>query len=146
MFARAVYTVAAAAGLVLGAIAVVAGPAAAVGWVAAGVFVGAIANRLRGRGTRDGAVAGTSGPGRPTGLRAGAATCAGGLVLTGLGSLLGPASGIVILTLLLPRARPGARSCANASACSTNSNAETRMGSPAGSTPAPVPVATQAAT
>ena len=101
MFARAVYTVAAAAGLVLGAIAVVAGPAAAVGWVAAGVFVGAIATWLRGRGTRDGAVAGTSGPGRRTGLRAGAATCAGGLVITGLGTLLGPASGIVILTLLL---------------------------------------------
>ena len=96
MFARVAYTMAAAAGLVVGGIAVVTDPARAVVWVAAGVFVGAIATWLRGRGTRDAAVAGTS----RTGLRAGAATCAGGLVLTGLGTLLGPASGIVILTLL----------------------------------------------
>jgi hypothetical protein len=101
MFARVAYTMAAAAGLVVGGIAVVTDPSRAVVWVAAGVFVGAIATWLRGRGTRDAAVAGTSGPGRRTGLRAGAATCAGGLVLTGLGTLLGPASGIVILTLLL---------------------------------------------
>src|SRR6476620_1483137 len=101
MFARVAYTMAAAAGLVVGAIAVVSDPVRAVGWVAAGVSVGAFATWLRGRGTRDAAVVGTSGPGRRTGLRAGAATCAGGLVLTGLGTLLGPASGIVVLTLLL---------------------------------------------
>jgi hypothetical protein len=78
VFARVRYTVAAAVGLVLGAIAVVAGPAAAVGWVAAGVFVGAMVTSLRRQDTRDGAVPATTGPGRRAGLRAGAATCAGG--------------------------------------------------------------------
>jgi hypothetical protein len=51
---------------------------------------------------RDGPVPTTTGPGRRTGLRLGEATCAGGLVLTGVVRLLGPAaSGIVILPLLL---------------------------------------------
>ncbi len=101
MFARVAYSVAAAAGLVLGAIAVVAGPAAAVGWVVVGVFVGVLATSLRRQAIRDGAVRATIGPGRHVGLRVGGATCAGGLVLTGLAALFGPASGIVILTLLL---------------------------------------------
>ena len=101
MFARVAYTVAAAAGLVLAAIAVLASPAAAVGWVVAGVLVAAMATALRRQDTRDGAVPATTGPGRSTGPRAGAATCAGGLVLTGVVRLLGPSSGIVILTLLL---------------------------------------------
>jgi hypothetical protein len=101
VFARVAYTVAAAVGLVLGAIAVLAGPAAAVGWVVAGAFVGAIATSLRGQDTRDGAVPATTGPDRRTGLRVGGVTCAGGLVLTGVVGLLGPASGTVILTLLL---------------------------------------------
>ena len=101
MFARVAYSVAAAAGLVLGAIAVMAGPAAAVGWVVVGVFVGALATSLWRQAIRDGAVWATSGPGRRAGLRVGGATCAGGLVLTGLATLLGQATGIVILTLLL---------------------------------------------
>jgi hypothetical protein len=101
VFARFAYSVAAAAGLVLAAIAVLASPAAAVGWVAAGVLVGAMATALPRPDTQDGAVPATTGSGRPTGLRAGAATCAGGLVLTGVVRLLGPSSGIVILTLLL---------------------------------------------
>jgi hypothetical protein len=101
VFARVAYSVAAAAGLVLGAIAVMAGPAAAVGWVVVGVFVGALATSLWRQAIRDGAVWATSGPGRRAGLRVGVATCAGGLVLTGLARLLGPSSGIVILTLLL---------------------------------------------
>ena len=213
MFARVRYTVAVAVGLVLGAIAGLAGPATAVvGWVAAGVLVGAMATALRRQDTRDGAVPATTGPGRSTGLRAGAATCAGGLVLTGVVRLLGPASGIVILTLLLlaaplawpwlrrryglpaargnraagcpevvpaaesppppltfealstpelclawrrsylsrcstrPRIPPAATSCVCASACSTCSNDATATGSPAGSTRAPAPVATRAAT
>ena len=101
MFARVRYTVAAAVGLVLGAIAVLASPATAAGWVVVGVFVGGMATALRRQDTRDGAVPATTGPGRRTGLRAGAATCAGGLVLTGVVRLLGPSSGIVILTFLL---------------------------------------------
>jgi len=101
VFARVAYTVAAAAGLVLAAIGVLASPGAVVGWVVVGVLGGAMATALRRQDTRDGAVPATTGPGRRTGLRAGAATCAGGLVLTGVVRLLGPASGIVILTLLL---------------------------------------------
>ena len=106
MFARVAYTMAAAAGLVVGAIAVVSDPAMAVGWVAAGVFVGAIVPLLRRpllrrQNTSDGDIPATSGPGRHAGFRIGGAMCMAGLVLTGLGTLLGPASGIVIFTLLL---------------------------------------------
>jgi hypothetical protein len=89
VFARVAYSVAAAAGLVLGAIAVVAGPASAVGWVVVGVFVGALGTSLWRQAIRDGAVRATIGPGRRAGLRVGVATCAGGLVLTGLARLLG---------------------------------------------------------
>jgi hypothetical protein len=101
VFTRVAYTVALAAGLVLGAIVVVADPVAAAGWVAVGGFVGAMVTSLRGQDTRDGAGWAATGLGRRAGLRAGAATCAGGLVLTGVVRLLGPASGSVILSLLL---------------------------------------------
>src|SRR6478735_2819317 len=101
MFARVAYTMAAAAGLVVGAIAVLSDPATAVGWVATGVFVGAIVPLLRRQNTSDGDIAPTSGLGRHAGFRIGGAVCMAGLVLTGLGRLLGPAGGIVILTLLL---------------------------------------------
>ena len=101
MFARVCYIVAVAVGLLLGAIVVVADPIAAVGWVAVGVFVGAMVTSLRRQDTRDGAVPAATGLGRRLGLRAGGATCAGGLVLTGVVRLLGPASGSVVLTLLL---------------------------------------------
>ena len=101
MFARVTRTVAAVAGFVVGAIAVVANPASAVGWVAAGVFVGVMVPSLRMHFISDGDIPGTSGPGRHVGFRIGGAICMAGLVLTGLGTLLGPASGIVIFTLLL---------------------------------------------
>ena len=101
MFARVCYIVAVAVGLLLGAIVVVADPIAAVGWVAVGVFVGAMVTSLRRQDTRHGAVPVAAGLGRRVGLRAGGATCAGGLVLTGVVRLLGPASGSVILALLL---------------------------------------------
>jgi hypothetical protein len=92
---------AAATGLVLGAISVVVAPGAALGWVAVGVFVGAIATFLRSQDTPGGTAPTPTRRGRRAGLRAGGATCIGGLVLTGLVALLARASGIVVVALLL---------------------------------------------
>ena len=72
MFARVRYTVAAAAGLLLGAIGVAAAPAAAAGWVGLGVFVGVMVTFLRRQDTPTGAVPPGAGAGRRAGLRAGA--------------------------------------------------------------------------
>jgi hypothetical protein len=101
MFTRLLYTLAAAAGLALGSLGVVAAPAAAWGWAALGVFVGVLMAWLRARDAAGGAVFRGIGAGRPAGVRAGGFTFAGGLALIGLSTLLGPATGVVILTLLL---------------------------------------------
>jgi hypothetical protein len=101
MFTRVGYALAAAAGLALGLVGVVAAPAAAWGWAALGVFVGVLMAWLRARDAAGGAVCPGIGAGRRAGVRAGGFTFAGGLALIGLSTLLGPATGVVILTLLL---------------------------------------------
>jgi hypothetical protein len=101
MLARIPRMMATAAAVLLGAIGVVVAPVAALGWIAAGVFVGVTATLLRLRDGPDGAGPATTMPARRAGLRVGGASCAAGLVLTGLVALLGPASGTVVVALLL---------------------------------------------
>ena len=89
MFTRLRYIAAAAAGIALGSLGVVAVPAAAGGWAVLGVFIGVTVASLRARGAAGGAVCPGIGAGRRAGVRAGGFTFAGGLVLTGLVTLLG---------------------------------------------------------
>ncbi len=95
MFARVLYTVAAAVGFVVGAVGVVVAPHTVPFVVVIGVFTGILV-WLSAQDTPAGVT-----PIAGTGLAAGGATAAGGFVLVGLVTLLGPAAGVVIVTLLL---------------------------------------------
>lgn len=103
MFPRALAAAAVAAGVVLGAIGVVVVPAVAMGGVGFGVFIGFVAaTRVQQNPTETGV--GTPGAASPRAgavrracLVAGGSTIAGWLVLTGVVTLLGQASGSVLL-------------------------------------------------
>lgn len=101
MFARVFYTATAAVALVVGAIGVVVAPHTVPFVVATGVSVGALV-WLSAHDTPTGAT-----PRAGASLTAGGTTAAGGFVLAGLVTLLGPAAGVVIATLMLV-ATPGA--------------------------------------
>jgi len=94
-FARALSTAATAVGVVVGAIGVVVAPHTVPCVVAIGVFVG-VGVWLSAQDTPTGAT-----PRTGAGLAAGGITAAGGFVLVGLVTLLGPAAGVVIVTLML---------------------------------------------
>jgi hypothetical protein len=95
MFARVLYTVVAAVGVVVGAIGVVVAPHTVPFVVVIGVFVGVLV-WLSAHDTPTGTT-----PRAGAGLAVGGATAAGGFVLVGLVTLLGPAAGVVIVTLVL---------------------------------------------
>jgi hypothetical protein len=109
MLARLVYPVAVAVGLALGAIGALSSPTTAIIEVGFGVVVGVMTaltaseigpddRRTAGADPRAGLTAGAD---PRAGLTAGAVTVGGWLALTGLVAVLGPASGAVILALLL---------------------------------------------
>lgn len=104
MFARVLAAVAAACGLVLGAIAVVVVPVVALAGMGFGAFIGAAA-WLKARETAATAPTPAGGspaqPGHRVGLLAGTAATAGWLVLTGVVLVLGPTPTVSILALLV---------------------------------------------
>lgn len=100
MFVRVLSTVAGVAVVAVGAVGVVAAPAAALGVVAFGGFVGVVVGIHAEIRSATGGGPPAAGFGRRAGVLAGATTVAGLLALTGLVTLLGPTSGLVILTLL----------------------------------------------
>lgn len=103
MLARALGTVSVAVALVLGAIGAVVAPTQALTGVGVGLVVAAVVAVMAPPIGPDNGARAPLAP-HASGLVAGAVTIGGWLAVTGLKALLGPASGVVTLTLLLAAA------------------------------------------
>ncbi|MBW0111049.1 hypothetical protein I4I84_20235 [Pseudonocardia sp. KRD-182] len=105
MISRVLFTAAGAAGVVLAAIGVMVVPGAIPAWVVIGVAVGVAVTSARSA-TRARPVGSADPLARRAGVIAGTATVTGFLVATGLATLLGPATWVVVLPLLVIAALP----------------------------------------
>jgi len=106
MLSRVLYAAAITAGVLLGAIGVLARPTTALAGVAVGVFIGTgvalnTTEAFNGRtGRWTGRILGMTGSWREAGLRAGGVTIAAWLVITGIVMVLGPVGAIAIAIVL----------------------------------------------